>query len=583
MKPKINISESVVKRLKNSSNSCCGKLYGIATQSEIVVLAICVDQNDVEFKNCLPAGIDFCGIFNIADEASHYDPEIISNAVFIGGVVGKNDLKVHIEESGKYISTLFNVVLEQHINNTYFYIRTKGHIPFQSEFTKDALKETFETLHKTIPSELVFGIFKSNIFFSANEINGVEDNISLKELCEDSFNINEDFNKKKVTNVKPTVIEFNILRKLTTNKSSELIKDHAPIGILDKRKLIKSNVFIHFLFIALLGPTKVVNTTLELDSLAVVKNDIKIKNLYNIMLESIKRLLNIHQAKLLSFLKNSTSTKSLVHQVYHYYPDECQHFITVLYAKDQSESDLKASRLLLHKHLGLQTNSPCFRRSNQYMFEKNLNGPLINPHEGLKPTLNEGVVALVKGKYEYFHYCQNKMDDNGWGCAYRSLQTLASWFKLQGYVNREVPTFSEIQQCLVDIKDKPSSFVGSRQWIGSTEVNFVLNSLLGIENKILYVSSGEDMPSKGPELVSHFQNHGSPVMIGGGVLAHTILGVDYNQQTGEIKFLILDPHYTGDEDLHTIQSKGWCGWKNATFWDKNSYYNMCLPLVPREV
>lgn len=44
-----------------------------------------------------------------------------------------------------------------------------------------------------------------------------------------------------------------------------------------------------------------------------------------------------------------------------------------------------------------------------------------------------GVIALVRGKYEYYHYCQNKMDDNGWGCAYRSLQTLASWFKLQGW------------------------------------------------------------------------------------------------------------------------------------------------------
>ena len=42
---------------------------------------------------------------------------------------------------------------------------------------------------------------------------------------------------------------------------------------------------------------------------------------------------------------------------------------------------------------------------------------------------------------------------------------------------------------------------------------------------------------------------------GGGVLAHTILGVDYNEKTGDLKFLILDPHYTGAEDLKTIQDK----------------------------
>lgn len=64
------------------------------------------------------------------------------------------------------------------------------------------------------------------------------------------------------------------------------------------------------------------------------------------------------------------------------------------------------------------------------------------------------------------------------------------------------------------------------------------------------------------------------------MLAHTILGVDYDNISGNIKFLILDPHYTGPEDLDLIQKKGWCGWKNVDFWDKTAYYNMCLPQVP---
>lgn len=42
---------------------------------------------------------------------------------------------------------------------------------------------------------------------------------------------------------------------------------------------------------------------------------------------------------------------------------------------------------------------------------------------------------------------------------------------------------------------------------------------------------------------------------GGGVLAHTILGVAWNEITGQIKFLILDPHYTGSEDLQVILEK----------------------------
>lgn len=42
---------------------------------------------------------------------------------------------------------------------------------------------------------------------------------------------------------------------------------------------------------------------------------------------------------------------------------------------------------------------------------------------------------------------------------------------------------------------------------------------------------------------------------GGGVLAHTILGVAWSETTGQIRYLILDPHYTGAEDLGVITDK----------------------------
>lgn len=42
---------------------------------------------------------------------------------------------------------------------------------------------------------------------------------------------------------------------------------------------------------------------------------------------------------------------------------------------------------------------------------------------------------------------------------------------------------------------------------------------------------------------------------GGGVLAHTILGVAWSETSGQIRFLILDPHYTGGEDIQTITDK----------------------------
>ncbi|VDN38878.1 unnamed protein product [Gongylonema pulchrum] len=65
------------------------------------------------------------------------------------------------------------------------------------------------------------------------------------------------------------------------------------------------------------------------------------------------------------------------------------------------------------------------------------------------------------------------------------------------------------------------------------------------------------------------------------MLAHTILGVDFNDSTGETSFLILDPHYTGDEDLQTVITKGWCGWKGASFWKQEHFYNLLLPVPPQ--
>lgn len=103
---------------------------------------------------------------------------------------------------------------------------------------------------------------------------------------------------------------------------------------------------------------------------------------------------------------------------------------------------------------------------------------------------------------------------------------------------------------------------------------------LNVDCRILHVKSGGEMAQHGPTFAQHFTTYGTPVMIGGGVLAHTILGVDFNSQTNDLKFLVLDPHYTGADDLDTVQKKGWCAWKPVTFWDKKSYYNCCMPLFP---
>ena len=40
-------------------------------------------------------------------------------------------------------------------------------------------------------------------------------------------------------------------------------------------------------------------------------------------------------------------------------------------------------------------------------------------------------MSAVQGIYSYHHYRQDRIDDSGWGCAYRSLQTIVSWFRYE--------------------------------------------------------------------------------------------------------------------------------------------------------
>lgn len=98
-----------------------------------------------------------------------------------------------------------------------------------------------------------------------------------------------------------------------------------------------------------------------------------------------------------------------------------------------------------------------------------------------------------------------------------------------------------------------------------------------------------DIHTQARELAQHFDTQGTPVMMGGGNLAFTILGIDWNEATGDVKFLILDPHYSGAEDLQVIQSKevlleGYrstaCGWRSPSVFSKQSFFNMCLPSRP---
>lgn len=69
---------------------------------------------------------------------------------------------------------------------------------------------------------------------------------------------------------------------------------------------------------------------------------------------------------------------------------------------------------------------------------------------GLCLWLAAGAASVQESKW-FFMCQQDRFDDTKWGCAYRSLQTLCSWFRRQQYTAVPVPSHAQIQQTLVDL------------------------------------------------------------------------------------------------------------------------------------
>ncbi|CAJ1992766.1 UFMP / Peptidase family C78 / ubiquitin modifier-specific peptidase 1 [Leishmania donovani] len=216
-----------------------------------------------------------------------------------------------------------------------------------------------------------------------------------------------------------------------------------------------------------------------------------------------------------------------------------------------------------------------------------------SPHRDLAPASAPSIpgaeTLLVSGAYDYYHYRVDGFRDDGWGCAYRSLQTVLSWFQHAGLLRAAIPSIRRIQEILYQVDpDKASkrAFVGSRDWIGSFEIMLVLQQYFpGLECTIKRLERGQDLDTDSSVqllLIEHFRSPlAAPVMIGGSSYAHTILGVHMNVHTMEAQYLILDPHYSAyPTQIKTAVRKGYVGWKEASkFFEAGCWYNLCIPRV----
>lgn len=206
--------------------------------------------------------------------------------------------------------------------------------------------------------------------------------------------------------------------------------------------------------------------------------------------------------------------------------------------------------------------------------------------ENLKPTKKFSTISCVKGKYQYYHYKCDGFDDVGWGCGYRTTQTLCSWLREQLLLDKaisnvpQVPTILEIQKILADSGDKPSRFVGSKEWIGCFESSIVIDTLFNVPCKILHCEA-KLLENNMCQIKSHFETFGGPIMMGGDfdAASNGVLGIT-SENTERYQLLIADPHLNNSNesiDINYLVSREWISWKEINAFDQISFYNFCLP------
>jgi len=362
-------------------------------------------------------------------------------------------------------------------------------------------------------------------------------------------------------------------------------------------------------------PTATVSVCIQLDAVVYARRTARLADALRVLQHALGAQLGALGAAHRAAATSAAAATSVRAGGYVFRPLERPLVHTAAYAlptaTDATEPTLRAQREAAHRRLGLPIDQPLLRTCNALGEHSSaasvgggtpIPGLLRDVHIGLPPSgLRNGRAALVTGTYEYFHYMQwtgrgqegyaKPYDDCGWGCAYRSLMSLISWFRLQGYTTLSNPTHYEIQKTLVDHCGQDSTtLLGKKMWLGSQDLSYYLDYALGVTCRTEVFNSGDDVGSGARKLLHHFETQGTPVMIGGGELAFTLLGVDFDEKTGDARYLIMDPHYTGADDLSLIRPK-WVGWKSADspthlgtkLFKSDTFYMFCLPQRPSDV
>ena len=192
---------------------------------------------------------------------------------------------------------------------------------------------------------------------------------------------------------------------------------------------------------------------------------------------------------------------------------------------------------------------------------------------------------FVRGPLRYMHYGAQDFADHGWGCGFRTCQSMLSWLDPRN----PPPT---IPQCQAAIP----GYSGGREWMGVPDAVALLDSFHGATVIVRHLPahrSANAMAALVAELVRHFDGGGGPVMVGGfgDVKSKTVVGV--RGVGGAAQLMVWDPHYSGSDTAQAHEQTavgeaarnrlwdgGWVAWRGLDALRPDSFYNLGMPRAP---
>jgi hypothetical protein len=167
-------------------------------------------------------------------------------------------------------------------------------------------------------------------------------------------------------------------------------------------------------------------------------------------------------------------------------------------------------------------------------------------------------------EYKYYYYCCDEIDDIGYGCTYRCIQTLLSAIKYYKDPLQEIPTFMQIINFFG--KDINNYNKKSDLWLEPHDVYTFLKSVYGLDGiELLYLPTGRSIENilKTPiqvytqtqnqiykqleleifknKIENNFIKNKIPIIIDNGIYTYIVSDCKYNCNN-ILEVTIIDPH-----------------------------------------